>query len=361
MAHKKAASSSDNGRDSISKRLGVKLFGGQTAKAGNIIVRQRGTKYHPGQNVYKGKDFTLHARVDGVVAFRKRKYNRTFVDIVPFEDVEEKLAELRKAKEASKAGKAAKREARAAEAQANADQAAADKKAKADAAKAAKAAKKAAKAEADAKKAAEAPAAPKVTPDPTAEALAVTSAIAEAPKAEAPPVVEAKEEAPVAEAPKAEAPPVVEAKEETPAAEAPKAEAAPAVEAKEETPAEEAPKMKAAPVVVPPVAEATPEVKAVEETPAAPAMLGGKKVKQNDLTIIEGVGPKISELLATAGLDTWAKVGAATPEQIKEILTAAGSRFQMHNPTTWPKQAELAAAGKWEELQKWQDELDGGV
>jgi large subunit ribosomal protein L27 len=64
MAHKKGVGSTDNGRDSKSKRLGVKLFGGQFAKAGNIIVRQRGTKYHPGENVYMGKDFTLHARIE---------------------------------------------------------------------------------------------------------------------------------------------------------------------------------------------------------------------------------------------------------------------------------------------------------
>ena len=85
MAHKKAASSTDNGRDSISKRLGVKLFGGQTAKAGNIIIRQRGTRFHAGLNTYLGKDFTVHAKVDGIVSFRKRKYNRTFVDITPFD------------------------------------------------------------------------------------------------------------------------------------------------------------------------------------------------------------------------------------------------------------------------------------
>lgn len=83
MAHKKGVGSTDNGRDSKSKRLGVKLFGGQVAKAGNIIVRQRGTKYHPGENVYAGKDFTLHAKVDGTVKFQKRRLNRTFVSIVP--------------------------------------------------------------------------------------------------------------------------------------------------------------------------------------------------------------------------------------------------------------------------------------
>lgn len=83
MAHKKGVGSSDNGRDSKSKRLGVKLFGGQYAKAGNIVVRQRGTKFHAGDNAYLGKDFTIHARVDGVVQFRKSKENRTWVSIVP--------------------------------------------------------------------------------------------------------------------------------------------------------------------------------------------------------------------------------------------------------------------------------------
>ena len=67
------------------KRLGVKLYGGQAAVAGNIIVRQRGTKWHPGENVYMGKDHTLHAKVDGVVKFQKRKDNRSYVSIEPFE------------------------------------------------------------------------------------------------------------------------------------------------------------------------------------------------------------------------------------------------------------------------------------
>ncbi len=83
MAHKKGVGSTDNGRDSHSKRLGVKLFGGQAATAGNIIVRQRGTKYHPGENVYMGKDFTLHAKVDGKVTFRKSRLNRMYVSIDP--------------------------------------------------------------------------------------------------------------------------------------------------------------------------------------------------------------------------------------------------------------------------------------
>ena len=81
MAHKKGVGSSKNGRESASKRLGVKIFGGQVALAGNIIVRQRGTKHYPGENVYMGKDHTLHARVNGLVVFTKKKDNRSFVSI----------------------------------------------------------------------------------------------------------------------------------------------------------------------------------------------------------------------------------------------------------------------------------------
>jgi large subunit ribosomal protein L27 len=82
MAHKKGVGSTDNGRDSKSKRLGVKLFGGQTAIAGNIIIRQRGTKFHPGIGVGLGKDFTIYATTDGVVNFSKGRKDRTFVNII---------------------------------------------------------------------------------------------------------------------------------------------------------------------------------------------------------------------------------------------------------------------------------------
>lgn len=81
MAHKKGAGSSKNGRESHSKRLGVKIFGGQAAIAGNILVRQRGTKHHPGDNVGMGKDHTLFALTDGVVVFKKGKNNRSFVSV----------------------------------------------------------------------------------------------------------------------------------------------------------------------------------------------------------------------------------------------------------------------------------------
>lgn len=84
MAHKKGVGSSKNGRESESKRLGVKIYGGQGAIAGNIIVRQRGTKHHPGLNVGIGKDHTLFALVDGTVVFKKRKDNKSYVSIEPF-------------------------------------------------------------------------------------------------------------------------------------------------------------------------------------------------------------------------------------------------------------------------------------
>ena len=82
MAHKKAGGSTNNGRDSVSKRLGVKMFGGQVVNPGNIIVRQRGTKFHPGQNVGCGKDHTLYAKSEGVVRFSvKGPQNRKFVSV----------------------------------------------------------------------------------------------------------------------------------------------------------------------------------------------------------------------------------------------------------------------------------------
>ena len=89
MAHKKGAGSTDNGRDSNSKRLGVKLYGGQLARAGNIIVRQRGTKFHPGDHVGMGKDHTLFALVDGTIHYKTKRKNRKFVNVLPFESAAE--------------------------------------------------------------------------------------------------------------------------------------------------------------------------------------------------------------------------------------------------------------------------------
>ena len=206
MAHKKGVGSSDNGRDSKSKRLGVKLFGGQLAIAGNIIVRQRGTKYHPGENVGMGKDHTLYALTNGTVSFRKSRLNRTFVNIDPFEEVAETIAKPEKKVKASKPA---------------------------------------------------APAAP------------------EKPKAEK--------------------------------------------------------KEKVA-----------------------------KSSTKDDLKLVEGIGPKIAGLLNDAGINTWAELAATEVDKIKGILADAGSRYASHDPTTWPDQAKLAAAGEFDKLKAWQDELDGG-
>ncbi len=85
MAHKKAGGSSRNGRDTIGKRLGVKKFGGEVVRCGNILVRQRGTKWHPGEGVGLGRDFTIFAKMGGQVQFSKRRNNKTFVSVVPTE------------------------------------------------------------------------------------------------------------------------------------------------------------------------------------------------------------------------------------------------------------------------------------
>jgi large subunit ribosomal protein L27 len=92
MAHKKGAGSSRNGRESESKRLGVKIYGGQFAQAGNIIVRQRGTQHNPDTNVGLGKDHTLYALKDGIVVFRKRRNNKSYVSI---QTIEEQVADMK--------------------------------------------------------------------------------------------------------------------------------------------------------------------------------------------------------------------------------------------------------------------------
>ena len=89
MAHKKGVGSTKNGRDSNSKRLGVKIYGGQVAIPGNIIVRQRGTKFHPGENVGLGKDHTIFSKVEGLVKFTRKKNDRNYISVVPFDFDEE--------------------------------------------------------------------------------------------------------------------------------------------------------------------------------------------------------------------------------------------------------------------------------
>jgi len=104
MAHKKGVGSSKNGRESESKRLGVKIYGGQFAKAGNILIRQRGTTHNPGENVGMGKDHTLFALIDGTVVFKKKMKNRSYVSVQPIVEVDVAVAEAPEVK-APKASK----------------------------------------------------------------------------------------------------------------------------------------------------------------------------------------------------------------------------------------------------------------
>jgi large subunit ribosomal protein L27 len=248
MAHKKGVGSTDNGRDSKSKRLGVKLFGGQQAIAGNILVRQRGTKYHPGENVYMGRDHTLHAAIDGVLTFKRTKNDRNYVSILPVEKtavVAEAPAKVKAAKPAAK------------------------------------------------------PAAP-VAAEPAA------------------PVATEPEVAVVA------APEVVVA-----------------------------PEVIAAPdVVADATADAAPKKEAKQAAKKGP--------KLDDLKIVEGIGPKIEQLLKEGGINTWEDLAGAQVDRLREILDAAGPRYQIHDPGTWPSQAKFAVEGKWDELKEYQDMLLGG-
>jgi large subunit ribosomal protein L27 len=217
MAHKKGAGSSKNGRESHSKRLGIKLFGGQVAKAGNVIVRQRGTTHNPGLNVGIGKDHTLFALIDGTIRFKKGFKGRSFIDVLPID----------------------------------------------------------------------------------------AAAVAESAAQKGGSVAAVAAPAPVAEV----APVVVEAVE-----------------------TEEAPKKKAT----------------------------KKKAEGDDLKIIEGIGPKIADLFIAEGITTFAQLAETSVDRMKEILAAAGSRYAIHDPSTWAQQAELAAAGKMDELKVLQDQLNGG-
>ncbi len=86
----------------------------------------------------------------------------------------------------------------------------------------------------------------------------------------------------------------------------------------------------------------------------------GKKIKENDLKIVEGIGPKIEGLFHNFGINTWKALGEASVEKCQEVLNSGGERYRVHKPDTWPKQAQLAYEGKWQELKDWQDTLDGG-
>ena len=96
------------------------------------------------------------------------------------------------------------------------------------------------------------------------------------------------------------------------------------------------------------------------EDPVKQTFRGKKLPKQDDLKVVEGIGPKIEELFRNADINTWSQLAAADPARLREILKAAGPRFQMHNPETWPAQSKFAANGQWAELEEFQDHLMGG-
>ncbi|MEK7255803.1 MAG: 50S ribosomal protein L27 [Bacteroidota bacterium] len=291
MAHKKGEGSTANGRDSQSKRLGVKLFGGQLAVAGNIIVRQRGNRFHPGENVYQGNDYTLHAAVDGTVKFRRGQRDRTYISIIPFQEVAETVAATptrKPKKEVVEAHFATP--VRVAEPETPVDTTPIEVE----------------------------------EPQPAA-AREVVAAPAE--EVVAPEVIEDEVVAPAEVA----APEVVE-EEVVALAEV----AAPEVVAEEP---------------VAPVAAAEP---AAEEEVATP------KGNKDNLKIVEGIGPKIESLLNEEGIFTFAELAQTESERIREILDAAGPRYKMFDPTTWPRQAQLASEGKMDELKELQDSLKGG-
>jgi len=161
-------------------------------------------------------------------------------------------------------------------------------------------------------------------------------------------IVPAGTEAPVA--PKPAPKPV--AKKEAPA---PKPAPAP-----EPTPAPE-PVVDVTPKGIADVAAEAPAPKPAKKKAAAKIVLpSGKKIKQDDLKVVEGIGPKISGLLNEIGIMTWRELADAPEEKVQKMLDDAGPRYRIHSPSTWAKQAALAADAKWEELEKLQDELDGG-
>ncbi|WP_375237774.1 hypothetical protein [Aurantibacter sp.] len=103
----------------------------------------------------------------------------------------------------------------------------------------------------------------------------------------------------------------------------------------------------------------TPATTIVFNSDAAKAVFG-KKIKENDLTVVEGIGPKIKELFHNHNVNTWQALSECSLEKCQEVLNSGGNRYKIHKPASWPKQAGMAAQGKWQDLKDWQDQLDGG-
>jgi predicted flap endonuclease-1-like 5' DNA nuclease len=108
------------------------------------------------------------------------------------------------------------------------------------------------------------------------------------------------------------------------------------------------------------IASSMAAVTAIAFNSDAAKAIFGKKIKENDLTVVEGIGPKIKDLFHNFNINTWQALSETSVDKCQEVLNSGGDRFKIHKPGTWPKQASLAASGKWQELKDWQDQLDGG-
>jgi ribosomal protein L27 len=397
MAHKKGAGSTDNGRDSAPQYLGVKKFGGEIAKAGNIIVRQRGTKFHPGINVYMSKDHTLHASIPGIVCFKRSREDRRIVYIMPIEGDghAERDALIAQAKAAASAPRAAKVIKTAKVVVPRAPKAVVAKVAPV----VVKTVVETPKIEVKAAPVVEVKAEPVVVAAPVVEVKAEPVFVAPAIEAIAEPVVETVVVETVTE--KAIEIPSVESTSATTTTTTSETITTPStggitvipkgtvtvtsskggsgitVISKGETETVKTSSEKVTVIskgeteVVKPSSE---KVEVISKGETETIVSSGEAftgttttisssetvVSPDDLKKIEGIGPKIEEHLNAAGIYTFAELSETPVERVKEILEAAGPRFSIHDPSTWGKQAALAAAGKWDELKAWQDVLDGG-
>jgi large subunit ribosomal protein L27 len=300
MAHKKGAGSSDNGRDSNPQYLGVKMYGGQTAIPGNILVRQRGTKFHPGVGVYMGKDHTLHASISGIVTFKKGKDDKRIVFITPFPVGSD--AALNTAALDAKAAKGRKSNAEGTT-----------------------------------------PTATTVVATPKAAVAAKT--VAKTSVATATP----------AQATASTAKSTSSTTTTRTTVSGSGATSVPTPTTSGTTTTTVTRTVVSAPIAVTTVTE--PEVAAAVVSTSETATT---TVQGDDLKKIEGIGPKIAELFYAAGITTFVQLSETSTARMEEILAGGGPRYSTHNPMTWGHQASLAADGQWEELKELQDKLDGG-
>lgn len=376
MAHKKGVGSTDNGRDSISKRLGVKLFGGQKAIPGNIIVRQRGTKYHPGLGVGLGRDYTIFALVEGEVTFTKKRNNRTVVNVltdVQLQVLSNKNANIASSKEARRVDTLKKKVKVASERPSAVSNSAPTHNTPLETAKI------------PAENVSNQEDVASISPDPKTEDRGNQhNTQAEIDKNE-----NAKNAAHEGASGESTA-----VNDESQNKEAQREELMSRLGAGDSSTKDDLKLIKG---VGPKLEQTLNELglfsfeqvskmsdkeydlldqlldgftgRAKRDNWAQQAgefLAMGDQIKNpfkampDDLKIIEGIGPKIEGLLKDAEIKTWKDLSEAEVDKLQTILDNAGDAYRMHSPNTWPKQAKLAVDGEWDALIKLQDELIGG-